>query len=362
MLPCMTSLNNACTVAMVPMCDFIHLPKSVLLSCSLVWLHSLTNACNVCHALLYDFIHLPKSVLLSCSPVWLNSLTKACTVVMPPCMTSFTYQSMYCCHTLFYDFIHIQKYALCHTHLYNLILLLRFNPQQRAVMELSLTNLLRFFLYDPASKQLVTGGWKDKHSLQWRHNWCDCVLNHQPHDRYSIVYSDADQRKHQSSASLVFVRGIHRGPVNSPHKCPVTRKMFPFDDVIMWRHMGPVSMYRYGDSHYKDKTVVRLPYLYNGIPIMVRLFISIEISTPPPPPPSVKTSQSSATQLLVQKLIWPNYEEIITAQHYCPSLWEINRWLVDSRHKGGVSMWRCYNEVGISYPLPKYTPLCFALL
>ena len=50
---------------------------------------------------------------------------------------------------------------------------------------------------------------------------------------YSTVYSDADQRKHQSSASLAFARGIHRGPVNSPHKCPVTRKMFPFDDVIM---------------------------------------------------------------------------------------------------------------------------------
>ena len=50
---------------------------------------------------------------------------------------------------------------------------------------------------------------------------------------YSIVYSDADQRKHQSSASLAFVRGIHQGPVNSPHKWPVTRKMFPFDDVIM---------------------------------------------------------------------------------------------------------------------------------
>ena len=50
---------------------------------------------------------------------------------------------------------------------------------------------------------------------------------------YSTVYSDADQRKHQSSASLAFVRGIHRGPVNSPHKWTVTRKMFPFDDVIM---------------------------------------------------------------------------------------------------------------------------------
>ena len=50
---------------------------------------------------------------------------------------------------------------------------------------------------------------------------------------YSTVYSDADQRKHQSPASLSFVWGIHRGPVNSQHKWPVTRKMFPFDDVIM---------------------------------------------------------------------------------------------------------------------------------
>ena len=50
---------------------------------------------------------------------------------------------------------------------------------------------------------------------------------------YSTICSGADQRKHQSSASLVFVWGIHRWPVNSPHKSPVTRKMFPFDDVAM---------------------------------------------------------------------------------------------------------------------------------
>ena len=50
---------------------------------------------------------------------------------------------------------------------------------------------------------------------------------------YSTVYSGPDQRKHQSSASLPFVRGIHRWPVNSPHKGTVTRKMSPFDDVIM---------------------------------------------------------------------------------------------------------------------------------
>ena len=49
---------------------------------------------------------------------------------------------------------------------------------------------------------------------------------------YLTVYSDAEQRKHHSSASLAFVWGIHRGQVNSMHKWPVTRKMFPFDDVI----------------------------------------------------------------------------------------------------------------------------------
>ena len=51
---------------------------------------------------------------------------------------------------------------------------------------------------------------------------------------YSAVYSGADQRKHQSSASLAFVRGIHRWPMNYPHKGIVTPKMFPFDDVIMF--------------------------------------------------------------------------------------------------------------------------------
>ena len=53
---------------------------------------------------------------------------------------------------------------------------------------------------------------------------------------YSTVYSVADQRKHESSTSLAFMRGINRAPVNSPHKRPVTRKMFPFDDVLMFYH------------------------------------------------------------------------------------------------------------------------------
>ena len=64
---------------------------------------------------------------------------------------------------------------------------------------------------------------------------------------YSTVYWGANQRKHQSSAPLAFVRGIHRSPVNSPHKGPVTRKRFPFDDVIIvmahvpWSTTSPTS-------------------------------------------------------------------------------------------------------------------------
>ena len=50
---------------------------------------------------------------------------------------------------------------------------------------------------------------------------------------FSTVCRSVNQRKHQSSWSLAFVRGIHRWPVNSPHKRPVTRRMFPFDDAMM---------------------------------------------------------------------------------------------------------------------------------
>ena len=47
---------------------------------------------------------------------------------------------------------------------------------------------------------------------------------------YSTVYLGVDQ----SFTLLGFAQGIHRRPVNSPHKWPVTRKMFPFDDFIMF--------------------------------------------------------------------------------------------------------------------------------
>ena len=72
-----------------------------------------------------------------------------------------------------------------------------------------------------------------RNTLQWRHNGHDGVSNHLPYDCLLGRVLGADERKHQSSTSLAFVRGIHRSPGNFPYKGPVTQKMFPFDDVIM---------------------------------------------------------------------------------------------------------------------------------
>ena len=69
---------------------------------------------------------------------------------------------------------------------------------------------------------------------------------------YSAVYSGTYQRKHQSSASLAFMRGIHQGQVNSPHKWPVTRKMCPFDDVIMRMSVSlcPLSLFLRDNNYF----------------------------------------------------------------------------------------------------------------
>ena len=102
---------------------------------------------------------------------------------------------------------------------------------------------------------------------------------------YSTVYSDADQRKHQSSASLAFVRGIHRGPVKSPHKRPVKRKMFPFDDVIMsyWYHKMPLPQ------------ILQSPYKDCGLWLVLNNFvISWTLWGPPPVLMSMLLSCKSA--------------------------------------------------------------------
>ena len=93
---------------------------------------------------------------------------------------------------------------------------------------------------------------------------------------YSTAYSDADQRKHQSSASLAFVHGIHRGSVNSPHKWPVTQKMFPFDDVIM-RCRWLASTLRYYDTG-RDIPFNRVRLLFLNVSLVVMSSIHLSMT------------------------------------------------------------------------------------
>ena len=104
--------------------------------------------------------------------------------------------------------------------------------------------------------------------LHWRHNGCDGVSNHQPHDCFTQAFIQTQIKKHQSSASLAFVRGIHWWPVNSPHKGPVRRKTFPFDDVIMTYSQENISnvswvcvFYPFGFRCYKMNIYIWI-YIY----------------------------------------------------------------------------------------------------
>ena len=71
------------------------------------------------------------------------------------------------------------------------------------------------------------------YSLRWRHNDNDGVSNHQPHDCLLNRLFRHRSKKTSKLRVTGLCAGNSPGPVNSPHKGPVTRKMFPFDDVIM---------------------------------------------------------------------------------------------------------------------------------
>ena len=102
------------------------------------------------------------------------------------------------------------------------------------------------------------------------HHYCDVMISAMASEItgvsivHSTVCSDADQRKHQSSTSLAFVRGIQRSPVNSPHKGLVTWKIFPFDDVIM---QFVIIEYKYRVQMYKKclKNPTRISHIRSKI-------------------------------------------------------------------------------------------------
>ena len=106
----------------------------------------------------------------------------------------------------------------------------------------SIFDCLRFIMGIPIPI-MVSSQWKEaQYTASVSGHYCDVIIDAVASQItsltivYSTVCSRADQIIHQSSASLAFVWGNHRWPVNSPHKGPVTRKIFPLDDVIMCNH------------------------------------------------------------------------------------------------------------------------------
>ena len=115
---------------------------------------------------------------------------------------------------------------------------------------------------------------------------------------YSSVYLGADQRKHQSSASLAFVRGIHRRPVNSPHKGPVTRIFF---------HLM-TSSYRCGPvAPYSDRDQIKISLWFvpkspiNNIPAFVEIMAWRHLGDKPLSEP---TMDSLLTHICVTRPQW----------------------------------------------------------
>ena len=87
---------------------------------------------------------------------------------------------------------------------------------------------------EPTIYLTIPTDWFLKWPLQRRYNGCYSVSNHQPHDCFlNRLFRRRSKKTSQLRATGFVVHGIQRGPVNSPHKWPVTRKMFPFDDLIM---------------------------------------------------------------------------------------------------------------------------------
>ena len=108
--------------------------------------------------------------------------------------------------------------------------LLRYNDVATSFWRNSGVIIASWFRWEVSADAITRHCAKYQVTLQWRHNERNGVSNHR---RLDCLPNRLFKRKHQNSASLAFVWGIHRSPVNSPQKGPVRRKMFPFDGVAM---------------------------------------------------------------------------------------------------------------------------------
>ena len=106
--------------------------------------------------------------------------------------------------------------------------------------------------------------------LRWRHNELDGVSGHQPHD----CLLNRLFRRRSTKTSKLRVTGLcvgnSPGPVNSPHKGPVTRKMLPFDDVIM----TIFAKSKYFEDHYISYRLEDFTVCSTGHPSISKRFLT----------------------------------------------------------------------------------------
>ena len=103
--------------------------------------------------------------------------------------------------------------------------------------------------------------------LLWRHNGRNGVSNHQPYDCLLKLLFRHRSKKTSKLRVTGLCGGIHRWPVNSPHKEPVTRNMFPFDYVIMIMC-----------SNVNSSICVNLQSCYVTVPVKWRHFLNVNMS------------------------------------------------------------------------------------
>ena len=179
--------------------------------------------------------------------------------------------------------------------------------------------------------------WKEKFSIDWRHNDHDGVSNHQPHD---CLLNRLFRRRSKKTSKLRVTglcAGNSPGPVNSPHKGPVTRKMFPFDDVIMW-HVTKTTSHR---AIMKMKfTSLALKY-YISFPMMTP-FNSLR-------PGVISMHQSSGLSFI------HGFPECFAPSHYLNQCWFLSVKLIGNNVSGIFNfntfflsrkyVWKCLQEL-----------------
>ena len=101
-------------------------------------------------------------------------------------------------------------------------------------------------------------------SLHWRHNDHGGVSNHQPR---GCLLNRLFRRRWKKTSKLRVTdlcAGTSPGPVNSPHG-PVTRKMFPFDDVSMCWILSSCSTLIFRDASLTHGRSYDKPNIFKNI-------------------------------------------------------------------------------------------------